>query len=215
MSAFRTISALAAATAALAGMARLSTMRDIVLVLDVALVDVASSLVLVAIARFVYLPSCDWHISVSASILTHPSIYAWTRPVASNTNTSAAPVTRSPMRIERYMVFMHTSIHDSYTLVKLAWYHIRMETLALFVAGMACGALNFALGFWLGSLYRARNSDARALSPSVPHPAPSIARRLERVASQAIKATSTDKDKIRIISPRKKAEASMKDFVHE
>lgn len=82
-----------------------------------------------------------------------------------------------------------------------------METLFIFIVGGLCGAINFAIGFYLGQMQR---TQSRALSPTTSHPAPSIARRAERIAIQATKRSKAEQ--IKVISPRKKAQSNLVDL---
>lgn len=83
-----------------------------------------------------------------------------------------------------------------------------MEMLiAGFLLGFVLSSCALATGFFLGRAYSRAD---RVISPTAPHPAPSIARRMQRIADQAIKRTQTES--IKVISPSKKAAASLIDI---
>lgn len=73
--------------------------------------------------------------------------------------------------------------------------------IAYFILGFAFCTVSMALGFYLGRAYGTA-ATSRVISPRTPLVAPSMARRAERIALQAIK---SDPKRDRVISPGKKA----------
>ncbi len=73
---------------------------------------------------------------------------------------------------------------------------------------LICTTLAFMLGYVIGRL-QGNSTQSRALSPSAPPQSPTLARRAERIARNAIHTEHSTDTQSRVISPRKKAQSNI------